>query len=336
MEPRLHSYSPDTGALNASCIMERHRKLWGERFTPSHDDKARRNGVLPWQLDLPFGLTQRQSGKERAVRTVYGCLSAADFLKHYAARHVPVIMKGCDKSPAIHRWDDEYLRNAAGNWFGATHYQNKNITLSTYLRTMDHLEYVTRTCLPSQLKRDLIPILSLGCAIQRAENLVLWISNGGKRSWLHFDGGDFLLSQLHGQKRITLVDPAHSLYLYADFSRAYGLSPINPSAVDIAKFPESLNVETRTALLSPGDVLYIPDKWWHAVYSLPGRNIAYTFQTSYNDVALESHASASLLSWLAHRRWPRSAAHSLCNDTVLDDYRDVWFSSEASCEKTHQ
>ena len=43
------------------------------------------------------------------------------------------------------------------------------------------------------------------------------MSNGGKKSKLHFDGGDFLLHQIDGQKEVNLVDPLESALLYNDF-----------------------------------------------------------------------------------------------------------------------
>jgi len=103
-------------------------------------------------------------------------------------------------------------------------------------------------------------------------------SLGGTRSRLHFDAGDFFLVQLDGHKRVTLVDPAFSLALYADFSFAYGHSPVEPIAVNTSLFPEAASVPAIEALLSPGDVLYLPARWWHFVDSLPGRNLAFTLQ----------------------------------------------------------
>jgi len=133
---------------------------------------------------------------------------------------------------------------------------------------------------PSVLAADLRLPLSLRCteALDRFENLVVWFSDGGQRSKLHFDGGDFLLTQIDGQKEVTMVDPLDSLYLYADHAMRYGSSPIDPADVDLEQFPRAADVPVIAATLSAGDVLFIPHRWWHVVHSLEGRNLAYTLQ----------------------------------------------------------
>lgn len=37
----------------------------------------------------------------------------------------------------------------------------------------------------------------------------------------------------------------------------------------------------QTTTLTPGDILFIPHRWWHLIDSAPGRNLAYTFQWAF-------------------------------------------------------
>ena len=60
----------------------------------------------------------------------------------------------------------------------------------------------------------------------------------------------------------------------------FGLSPINVDRVDLQRFPQMVNAPPLVAHMSAGDSLYLPDGWWHVVFSHPGRNVA---------VALEMH-----------------------------------------------
>jgi len=128
------------------------------------------------------------------------------------------------------------------------------------------------------------PMARCGALVQRLDNVAFWLNAGGVRSHLHFDGGDFFLSQLSAEKRLYLVDPLHSLALYNDFAAAYGQSPIRTEQVDLLSYPAVANVTLHVAHLFPGDMLFIPTRWWHMVHSLPAGgdealNLAVTLQT---------------------------------------------------------
>ena len=64
-----------------------------------------------------------------------------------------------------------------------------------------------------------------------------------------------------------MVSPVYSRYLYADESRLLGVSDINPQAVDMDKYPDFVKVRYVTAIVEEGDVVYIPQMWWHQVIS---------------------------------------------------------------------
>ena len=103
---------------------------------------------------------------------------------------------------------------------------------------------------------------------------------------LHFDGGDFFSLQIDGTKEWHLVDPLHAVRLYADFvypppGPSYGLQVFRRKGVDVARLPGILDTPTHTVSVRPGDVLYIPQRWWHEIRSKPGRNIGVVLQTQF-------------------------------------------------------
>lgn len=96
----------------------------------------------------------------------------------------------------------------------------------------------------------------------------LWISGAACKSTLHFDYSDNFLCQVSGEKQVILFPPAEYANLYpAVDTKAAHCSHFDVFDPDLEKFPlyrEARKNEVRLQLL-PGDVLYIPKRWWHAV-----------------------------------------------------------------------
>jgi hypothetical protein len=134
------------------------------------------------------------------------------------------------------------------------------------------------------------------CSMKSAYSLKyksLWLGSANYTTGLHCDPGDTLLFQIFGHKRVLLYEPGQSKYLYQETARAVqdrasqkthtsafdesyvkvlieevGWCEVDPFNIDLAKFPLFTHTTGVEALLVPGDTLYIPDKWWHAVRSI--------------------------------------------------------------------
>ena len=365
VEPRAHTNHPLVGKLNTTCLRERLLHLHGtDRFLPMEQEAQSK------AEHLYFGRTQEAAGLLRPTHEVAGCLSPASFLRDHAYDHSPVVMRGCENGTARSSLSDEFLAREAGGWFGGTVFRELDLPLRAYIaryKEPDFDEYSCRTCVPHAILSELRMPTPLRCdelfreadadgdgrAHKRStENVVLWFSNGDVVSTLHHDGGDFILVQLDGQKRVTLVSPDDSHKIYADFGLddgvpSYGVSPIDPRAVDTATYPEAASVPLQRTTLSPGDMLFIPHHWWHVVESLAGRNLAYTVQASLpkptrcHSLAPRVAMSSSSPALSAQRRCWRGAemppelqpclklsdAHATC-DAHLDADEARWALSE--------
>ena len=64
-----------------------------------------------------------------------------------------------------------------------------------------------------------------------------------------------------------MVSPIYSKYLYADDSKVKGVADINTSAVDLEKYPDVMKIKYWLGYAGEGDCIYIPQMWWHQVYS---------------------------------------------------------------------
>ena len=101
----------------------------------------------------------------------------------------------------------------------------------------------------------------------------LWLGNR-TRTAAHWDLPQNLACVVAGRRRFTLfpTDQVANLYVGPlDFTLAgQAISLVDVERPDPARhphFPEALD-EAQTAELGPGDALYMPSLWWHAVTSL--------------------------------------------------------------------
>jgi hypothetical protein len=91
----------------------------------------------------------------------------------------------------------------------------------------------------------------------------LWVG-GATRSGLHFDYGDNMFAQVHGRKRIFLIAPKFSRFVY-QFPDVPSKSRVDPENPDLKRFPRFAKCEVMQCQLEAGDLLFIPRGWWHFV-----------------------------------------------------------------------
>jgi hypothetical protein len=101
----------------------------------------------------------------------------------------------------------------------------------------------------------------------------IWIGNN-VRIALHYDVQENVGVVVHGRRRFTLFPPEQLGNLYIgplEFTpAATPISLVDPLAPDLDRFPRFADAApfAQQAVLEPGDGIYIPYHWWHAVDSL--------------------------------------------------------------------
>jgi lysine-specific demethylase 8 len=129
-----------------------------------------------------------------------------------------------------------------------------------------------------QLRRDVGPLdryMGLPSfypeALQRRlkEEPRFFLGPAGTVSALHFDGYHNFFVQVYGRKKFTLISPEQSRLVYYpwDYPRTH-YSPVNVGRPDLDRFPLFREVETLEAVVGPGEILFIPVRWWHYVLAL--------------------------------------------------------------------
>ena len=98
-----------------------------------------------------------------------------------------------------------------------------------------------------------MPFLSLFVQFVSAN---LLFSNGGTSSSYHFDGVDNLLTLVSGRKRFIVVENEYLKHSYFDnYTLNSVISPINPEAVDMVKYPLMQDVRYGVVDMNAGKPL---------------------------------------------------------------------------------
>jgi hypothetical protein len=127
-------------------------------------------------------------------------------------------------------------------------------------------EYFRPNWLPDRyLVKDVRNVLNRGAAIE------IYIGGrGGKFPMLHYDGAaaHAFLMQIYGRKQFILYSPEQESFLYPSPEKG-NLSLINSvDRPDLDKFPLFANAVPTIFVLEPGELLFIPSRWWHTTKML--------------------------------------------------------------------
>jgi ribosomal protein L16 Arg81 hydroxylase len=119
--------------------------------------------------------------------------------------------------------------------------------------------------------------------------IALWFGPAGDFTGLHIDIGESQLFQLYGRKRFIIFAPDQTPFLYEEgneklqqleassridpedldvFQNYIRWSAVNPLRPDYERYPLSAQAGYLDGWVEPGEVVYVPSGWWHAVQYL--------------------------------------------------------------------
>ncbi len=154
----------------------------------------------------------------------------------------------------------------------------------------------------------------------------IWIGNAVSVA-THYDSNDNIACVVAGRRRFTLFPPDQAANLYmGPFELTPAGTPVSMVDVDAPDFDRYPRYEealkhARTAELEPGDAIFIPYLWWHAVRSLDPTSILVNYWWSDCPVPT-APAQAMLHALLAFRDLPparRAAWRALIDHLVFAD-----------------
>jgi hypothetical protein len=205
--------------------------------------------------------------------------SHGQFMREFANPSRPVLFTGVrDAMPACAKWSLDWLEREHGEVF----LPSKQLTVRDWIAKMTAtskaggIEYLSipLTELPG-LGADLaFPHYERLSSLLRIE---LWIGPGGTRTPVHCDYSENLFCQVAGRKRfqlyppsaISVFKPALDFPLYRDYAVEYADHELDGRGCPLDQLlaRESIKPELDF-VIEPGEVLYLPYRWYHRVSGL--------------------------------------------------------------------
>ncbi|NWH63799.1 KDM8 protein, partial [Geococcyx californianus] len=216
------------------------------------------------------------------------CPSLEHFRDHYLIPQRPVVLEGImDHWPCMKKWSVDYICEVAGcrtvpvelgSRYTDEDWSQQLMTVddfvNQYIENENGVGYLAQHQLFDQipeLKED-INIPDYCCLGEDEEDNITinaWFGPEGTISPLHQDPQQNFLAQVFGRKYIRLYSPQDSENLYPHESQMlHNTSQVDVEDPDLTKFPSFTKAASQSCVLMPGQVLFIPVKYWHYVRSL--------------------------------------------------------------------
>lgn len=222
-------------------------------------------------------------------------LSAEEFLREYAMKNRPVIITDAMKGwAAIGKWTPQFF---------AENYPSKpmkfrdgqEMTMAEFIDRVLHSSaekpapyWINAPLLDHfpELMADIDPHLpyftpnwgtrhylypSMNQTLHRGTMIELYIGGeGGSFPIVHWDGlsSHAFLMQIHGRKRYYAWPPQDSEFMYPQ-GNPPNLCPVRDvEHPDLEKYPLFAKAHLTTFVLEPGEMLFVPSRWWHTAKML--------------------------------------------------------------------
>ena len=255
-----------------------------------------------------------------------GNLSYAEFKDKYLFANKPVIVTDAIRQwKALSRWTPEFFKNEFGDMKftidsgrnGKANYKGNGATEFTMAgfvqRVFDSTDenpapYFRNRILSDTfptLKQDIEPLpeyffpnwlpepflmKNVQQVFNRGAKMEIYIGGkGGAFPVLHYDGlaSHAFLMQIHGRKRFILYGPEQEPYMYATEDQPHLSRVKDVENPDLKTFPLFAKAVPTTFVLEPGELLFVPSRWWHTTKMLtPSISISVNVVNTSNWAAL--------------------------------------------------
>ncbi|MCA9126866.1 MAG: cupin-like domain-containing protein [Planctomycetales bacterium] len=258
------------------------------------------------------------------------CKSLKEFFREIRPSRCPVVLtEAVDHWPAMQLWTHDYLADTLGslmvpceraNLFDCVTVNDKGsiqrvdrprIPLSQAISAMrepNSIAYVTEwqaleesSHLRSQVGLDSDDLF----AHKNRSPMQMYIGSQKSYTPLHFDRAPNFTTHIRGSKTWKIFAPRDSKYLYpyprlsqmGHFTHIHTKEDMN----DFNRFPKLRNAVCWETEVHPGEIIYIPEYWWHSVSSIDETiSLHFFFKTP---LLRAKQALTKPLNWLLRRRF---------------------------------
>jgi putative sterol carrier protein len=267
---------------------------------PQMIDSARRQESAAQKVDMnqryptPPRFSERVSAslptQRHVERRPRSEVTVSEFRNHYLLEGIPLIISDALQDwPLFNMSRDESLRHFAelqgitrhGDYVKKTFSTDRDFrstSMAEFIASLDKPAdkssgqppaYMGNNILPTQLMAQ----INYPPYFERSLYIAprIWIGPKGTLTPLHRDDTDNLFAQVWGQKAFILAAPHHRHALGTwSTSPKGGLDgcDFNPDAPDYQRFPEARDVTFLRIVLQAGDLLFLPEGWFHQVESV--------------------------------------------------------------------
>lgn len=221
-------------------------------------------------------------------------LTKEEFIKNYYKPQKPVVITNqIEDWPAFTKWNFDFLRKEAGDKMvplydsRKTDYTKKvnepdfTMTMSEYIDILEKGPTDLRIFLYDLMKD--VPTMKadmkwpdLGIHLLKRLPL-LFFGGQDAKVFMHYDIDFPNIFHIHfdGKKQCVLVDPKETKYMYRLPYSWLCNEDIDFDNPDFEKFPALKQIKPYITHLNHGEMLYMPEGWWHYMkYLTPGFSLS--------------------------------------------------------------
>lgn len=262
-----------------------HKRLKRARDSQGIEPETEPNGKTPEKIPRPLTPILHADATIPTLR----CPSLEHFRHNYLIPQKAVILEGViDHWPCMKKWSVEYIQKVAGcrtvpvelgSRYTDAEWSQSLMTVNEFISTYILDQPARRGYLAQhqlfeqigELKEDIgVPdYCCLGEGDEEDITTNAWFGPAGTVSPLHQDPQQNFLAQIVGRKYIRLYSASETERLYPyDSSLLHNTSQVDLESPDKEKFPDFEQAVYQECVLRPGQVLFIPVRWWHYVKAL--------------------------------------------------------------------
>ncbi|WP_427875537.1 cupin-like domain-containing protein [Flavobacterium sp. MMS24-S5] len=217
-------------------------------------------------------------------------ISKEEFVSQYVKKQIPVVIEELTEDwPAYNKWKLSYMKEIAGDLVVPL-YDDRPVNhedgfneAHTTMKMSDYIEllqekptnyriflYNLMKQVPS-LKNDFLwPEIGLKLVKQMP---MLFFGGENSKVFMHYDidYSNILHFHFHGEKQCMIFPPSQSKFMYKVPHALISREDIDFDHPDYEKFPALKNAEGYITNLKHGEMLYMPEGYWHYMkYLTPG------------------------------------------------------------------